>query len=133
MTHAASFGAVIYAKDLAKLTAFYQALLALQQGYATDEFVVLAASPTSASQCQLVVHAIPPHIAYTFEIIQPPEPRSETAIKLFFAVSDLAESEQIAKQHGGGLMPERWQGPKFVACNGFDSEGNIFQLRQFVN
>jgi predicted enzyme related to lactoylglutathione lyase len=133
MTHAASFGAVIYAKDLAKLTAFYQALLALQRGHATDEFVVLAASPTSTSQFQLVVHAIPPHIANTFEINQPPEPRSETAIKLFFAVSDLAESEQIAKQNGGGLMPERWQGPKFVACNGIDCEGNIFQLRQFVN
>lgn len=79
---------------------------------------------------QMVVHAIPPHIASTIVISSPPVRREQTAIKLFFTVSSLSEARATAAKLGGEVFSEQWNGPGFRVCNACDPEGNIFQVRE---
>jgi predicted enzyme related to lactoylglutathione lyase len=118
-------GLFVYAKDLARLARFYEALLGMTRLHATDEMVVL-----ESQDVQLIVHAIPPHIAATFEITTPPQRREDTALKFFFTVPTIAAARAQAPALGGEVMLQQWQGPGFVVCNACDPEGNIFQVRE---
>lgn len=118
-------GAVIYAKDLARLSAFYQAVLGMALRHAEPDHEVI-----ESADLQLVIHAIPPQIADTITIDTPPQPRDEQAIKLFFTVADLAQARTRAHALGGEVGDAGWAGPGFVAHNAHDPEGNIFQLRE---
>jgi predicted enzyme related to lactoylglutathione lyase len=120
-------GALVYAKDLPRLSTFYQRLLAMTPSVADAEHHVL-----ESSDFQLVVHAIPPHIASTFTIASPPEPREDTAIKLFFSVDSLAAAAATAAALGGALFERGWSGPGFTVRDGIDPEGNVFQLREWT-
>ncbi len=119
-------GAFIYAKDLQRVSLFYQQLLSMTPLYADAEHHVL-----ESPDIQLLVHAIPPHIASTVEIAAPPDRREQTAIKLFFTVASLVTAVSAAQSLGGDLFEPEWHGPGFRARNGCDPEGNIFQLREF--
>jgi predicted enzyme related to lactoylglutathione lyase len=120
-------GALVYAKDLQRMSVFYQRLLPMTRLAADDEHHVL-----ESPDLQLVVHAIPPHIAATFAIAVPPERREEQAIKLFFTVDSLARAAAVARSLGGELFDGGWSGPGFTARNGMDPEGNVFQLRELL-
>jgi len=120
-------GALIYAKDLARLSAFYQQLLGMQRLLADAEHHVI-----ESADMQLIIHAIPPHIAATFTISSPPLPREEQAIKLFFTVPSLAAAEAAAESLGGALFGPAYAGPGFRVRNGYDPEGNIFQVREAI-
>jgi len=118
-------GALIYAKRLDALSRFYQALLGMAVRVQDAEHHVL-----ENSDFQLIVHAMPAHIAETVEIAEPPLPRGEQAIKLFFTVSgDLGHAEALVQTLGGGLLGGVYEGPGFKVRNAFDLEGNIFHLR----
>lgn len=80
----------------------------------------------------LVVHAIPKEIADSISIASPPELRTNVPIKLFFPVASLAEARDKAASLGGALYPsdKEWGGRGFRACDGYDPEGNIVQLRE---
>ncbi len=126
MTGPARVGAVIYAKNLGPLTNFYRELLIAEVLHSDAEYAVL-----QSPDIQLVVHAIPQHIASTFEISVPPAPREETAIKLFFAVPSLEWARGVVSNLGGIVQTPLWKGPGFKACNAVDPEGNVFQIRVF--
>jgi len=117
-------GALIYAQRLDALSRFYQALLDMTVRVQDAEHHVL-----ENSDFQLIIHAMPAHIADTVEIAEPPIPRGEQAIKLFFTVSDLGQAEALAQTLGGGLLGGVYEGPGFKVRNAFDLEGNIFHLR----
>ena len=120
------FGAVLFVKDVARMRAFYEAVVGLS---------VTEAAPTWArlgtGAFELVVHGIPPHIAATFEISSPPERREEAAIKLVFPVADIAIARATAALLGGELNPpdREWQLGSQRICDGVDPEGNVFQVR----
>ena len=118
-------GALIYAKDLNRLSQFYQALLSMRLLIADSEHHVI-----ESADFQLVIHAIPAHVAATFEIATPPAPREEQAIKLFFTVMSLSDAATIAASLGGALIGQEYAGPGFNLRNGYDPEGNIFQVRE---
>ena len=120
-------GLFLYAKDLEAVARFYESLIDMQRLHATPEIVVL-----QAEGIQLVVHAIPAPLAATIHIQSPPEKRTETALKFFFTVANLATASVLATALGGEVMPERWAGPGFVAANANDPEGNIFQIREKI-
>ena len=117
-------GALIYAKHLEALSDFYQNLLAMQSLAQDADHHVL-----ENEDIQLIIHAVPEHIARTFEITAPPEPRQEQSIKLFFTVGSLGHAEKQATELGGGLLGPIYEGPGFKARNAFDPEGNVFHLR----
>lgn len=122
-------GAVVFAKGLERVAKFYEQLLSLSVTHAEPDHVVL-----ESEQLELVVHAIPGHIARSITITEPPEVREETPIKLFFPVASLAAARSLASLLGGHLNPgqREWTGRGFRACDGHDPEGNVFQLRQNV-
>lgn len=121
----AKAGALIYAKDLERLSHFYQTLLSMQLLVADTEHHVI-----ESADIQLIIHAIPPHIASTFSIATPPVPREEQAIKLFFTVPSLSAAQTVAASLGGALFGHEYAGPGFKVRNGYDPEGNILQLRE---
>ena len=121
-----TFGAVLFVKDVARMRAFYEAVVGLS---------VTEAAPTWArlgtGAFELVVHGIPPHIDATFESSSPPERREEAAIKLVFPVADIAIARATAALLGGEMNPPdcEWQLGSQRVCDGVDPEGNVFQVR----
>lgn len=97
--------------------------------HSESDHIVLAAAPI-----ELVIHAIPKHIADTFTITVPPERRTETPIKLYFFVASIAEARVKAAALGGELnSPEgEWTARGFRACDAHDPEGNVLQLRELA-
>jgi len=118
-------GIFIYAKDLDRLSGFYQSVLGMTAAHRTDQMIVLR-SP----DFQLIVHAMPPHLASQVAIATPPQLRDTAAIKFFCTVPSLAVAAESAHALGGQVLPEQWQGPGFVVRNACDPEGNIFQVRE---
>jgi predicted enzyme related to lactoylglutathione lyase len=118
-------GHLIYALDLARLSACYQALLDMRVLLADSEHHVL-----QSADAQLVLHAIPPSIAAGIHIATPPLAREDTAIKPFFTVASLAAAEATLQKLGGRWAAGEWQGPGFRCRNAVDPEGNIIQLRE---
>jgi predicted enzyme related to lactoylglutathione lyase len=122
-------GAVVYAKNAPALAAFYASVAGLTQVHAESDHVVL-----EASGFQLVVLAVPAHIAASIHISSPPRRRENTPIKLVFAVSSLAASRATAQRLGGELnaAEREWEFQGARVCDGFDPEGNVFQVRQYA-
>jgi predicted enzyme related to lactoylglutathione lyase len=120
-------GAVLFAKDVARVCAFYTEVIELKLASNHGGRSVL----TSAGS-QLTIHAIPPHLAATIEIKTPATRREETPIKLVFAVASLAAARARAEKHGGEVDPveREWRLVDSMVCDGHDPEGNVFQLRE---
>lgn len=122
-------GAVVFAKVVDRLTAFYRDAMSLAVTHEEPGLVVL-----EGNDMQLILHAISPHIADTFEIADPPVAREDTAIKLLFRVADFAAARAAAAAHGGRFDPpeKEWGARGFLACEGVDPEGNVVQIRKLA-
>jgi predicted enzyme related to lactoylglutathione lyase len=122
-----SFGAVVYAKDLERVAAFYSRVAALAVVRREDAFVQLRRGPL-----ELVVHRIPPHLAAAIHVADPPQRREDTAVKLVFSVGSIAEARADAEALGGVIDPveREWTFDGCTLCDGHDPEGNVIQLRQ---
>lgn len=125
-----SAGMVIYAKDIKRVAEFYQFLLDLEVKHADDEFIKL-----EANSLQLFIHKLPKPIAASITIETPPKRRSNTAIKPVFFVKEVQAKREPTVKYGGELnAPEtEWQFDGYWVCDGYDPEGNIFQLRAAIN
>lgn len=127
MSGPARTGVLFYAKNLDRMSSFYERVLGARVVFADEHHKVL-----QSADVQLIVHAIPPHIAETFTVAVPPEPRAEQAIKPFFTVASLTEAERIATERGGVVMGPIWPAPGLRVRNVCDPEGNIVHLRERV-
>jgi catechol 2,3-dioxygenase-like lactoylglutathione lyase family enzyme len=120
-------GLVIFAKDKARMLAFYQRTLGLQLIEEDASYALL-----HNTQLQLVLQIIPAHIAAQIEIASPPLAREDTPMKLSFSVPSLAAAREAATACGGSIKPSaaewRWRGQLIV--DGLDPEGNVLQFRQ---
>ena len=127
MSGPARSGLFLYAKDIHRLTHFYEFVLGMHRLHELPGLIVL-----QADGVQLVVHEIPPDIADTITIASPPRKRENTALKFFFTVPSIAAARSAATAQGGEVDSEHWTGPGFVVCNACDPEGNVFQVRESV-
>lgn len=120
-------GAVVFAKDPARVARFYQEIAGLSVVQTEDGHIIL-----ESEDIQLVVHAIPKRVADTIDIADPPKLRDERAIKLFFPVASLAVARDKAPSLGGGLSAKgkEFAARGFRACDGYDPEGNVVQFRE---
>ena len=120
-------GAVVYAKDVARVSSFYAQVVGLEVTHSDHDHVVL-----ESAVFQLVVHATPAGIAASLEIADPPIRREDTAVKLVFPVPSIGTARTLAAKHGGELdPPEReWRFQGHRVCDGHDPEGNVIQLRE---
>jgi predicted enzyme related to lactoylglutathione lyase len=121
--------AVVYAKDARRLADFYAQLLALPGIESGDSFVRMG-----TAALELTIVQAPPALAATIVIAQPPPVREETPIKLSFGVPDIEALRPWVERLGGGLQsPDAawsWRGATHL--DGWDAEGNVFQLRQLA-
>jgi predicted enzyme related to lactoylglutathione lyase len=122
-------GAVVYANDIDGVSRFYAELVGLPIVLREPDHVVLE-SPSY----QLVVVAMAAELAARYALSSPPGRREDTAIKLCFAVPDLALAREAAARWGGALAdPDReWAFRGTRVCDGWDPEGNVVQLRAGV-
>ena len=120
-------GAVVYAGDLARLTAFYADVPGFTVAHSEPDHVVLE-SPS----LQLVIVAIPEHVAATISVADPPVRRTDTPIKLVFTVASIEDVRAAVELRGGQLNPpgREWQFQGFRVCDGHDPEGNVVQFRE---
>ncbi len=126
MSHPFSAGAVLYAKDIERVSCFYEKLLGLTPVQREPDFVVL-----EGGAFQLVVVAMAPAIAERTNIESPPLRRENTPVKLCFAVADLTAAREAAQALGGALnaAEREWDFQGHRVCDGHDPEGNVIQLR----
>jgi len=120
-------GAVIYAKDLSRVTAFYREVAVLPVTHSEIDYAIL-----ESETFQRVVHAIPAGIAASIDVASPPMRREDAAVKLIFPVPSIDASRALAALHGGALNPpeREWQFRGRRICDGHDPEGNVIQLRE---
>ncbi|MCU7646934.1 VOC family protein [Pseudomonas piscis] len=120
-------GFVLYSLDPQALARFYSALLDWSISERQPDYLQL-----QHQGMELTLIQVPAAIAARIVLQDPPLPRSESACKPVFWVSDLDLARQRAAGAGGRLYePEReWQFKGARVCDGIDPEGNIFQLRQ---
>lgn len=120
----AAAGAVLFAKDLLRTATFYERVFDVRVVRREADHVVLR-----SASFEVVVHAIPAHIAATFSIATPPERRDEAAVKLCLPVASLAEARSMATTCGGAIDPaeREWVYEGRRVCDGMDPEGNVVQ------
>ena len=119
--------AVIFAKDVAKLAVFYGEVVGMSEVYRDEHHIVL-----DEKGFQLVIHGIPSWIAEQIEIAEPPVVREDTPIKVCLPVESLETARARARELGGKVGPKskEWSTAGFRACDGYDPEGNVFQVRE---
>lgn len=119
-------GAVLYAVDVARAQAFYQAVGGLPVAHVEADHVTLG-----KSDFQLTILKIPESIATSIKIASPPQRRTETPIKLVFYVASIAAARAAASLHSGELNPQEqeWELSDCLVCDSADPEGNIVQFR----
>lgn len=119
--------AVIFAKDIEALARFYRETAEMIEVHRDTDHIVL-----NEQGFHLVVHGIPKPIAATIQITSPPEVRDETQIKICLPVWSIERARTKAAELGGHIGPKtkEWGAPGFRACDGYDPEGNVFQVRE---
>ncbi len=123
----ARFGAVVYAKDVSRISAFYAAVLGVDVAHHEDDHVIL-----ESPGCQLVVQAIPTSIAQSIVVNSPPTRRRDTPLKLVFPVDSITRVRAVADDLGGQIdsSEHEWHFQQDRVCDGCDPEGNVIQLRE---
>ena len=111
-------GAMLFVKDLDRMTAFYRDVLELEPIEETrlENWVEFRGSGARFS-----LHAIPSDISTGIRIDSPPHPREESNAKLIFAVHSVEATLQRIEQMGLPLLRRPWGGTEAV-----DPEGNVF-------
>jgi predicted enzyme related to lactoylglutathione lyase len=119
--------AVIYAKDVSRLSAFYARVANLAIAHEEAGHASLG-----SAALQLFIVAMNPHVAARVQIAQPPVPRENTALKFIFPVTSLSAAREFAAETNGALKPaeSEWTFDGHRHCDGLDPEGNVFQLRE---
>jgi hypothetical protein len=120
-------GVVIFAKNKARVSAFYRSTLDLVAFEEASSHDVLR-----GHGLEVVVHAIPRKIAAEIKITRPPTVRDETPIKPTFVVASLEAVRAAAQVTGGYLKPLEgaWHFRGATVLDGHDPEGNVVQFKQ---
>jgi predicted enzyme related to lactoylglutathione lyase len=113
-------GAMLFVKDLERMTAFYTEVLGLT---VVPETRLANWVEFRSNGSRFSLHAIPAEIATGIAIDSPPVPREKGVTKLTFAVADVAATLARIEAMGLPLLRRPWGGVEAV-----DPEGNVFAL-----
>ncbi|MDB9527620.1 hypothetical protein PN498_16610 [Oscillatoria sp. CS-180] len=120
-------GLVIYAIALQPMVDFYTQVFGFNTHTSDDSDAVLY-----SDELELVLLQAPVEIANSVTLTNPPQPRESTPIKPVFFI-DESTSKIRDKIHlaGGHFNPKtkEWTFQGRTVCDGWDLEGNIFQVR----
>lgn len=115
-------GAMLFVKDLDRMTTFYTEVLGLT---AVPDTRLADWVEFRSDGSQFSLHAIPSDTAAAIHIGSPPSPREQSVTKLTFAVSDVAATLARIEALGLPLLRRPWGDVEAT-----DPEGNIFSLRR---
>lgn len=120
---------VVFARDVIQLARFYGEVAALSAVHSDADHVVL-----EEERFQVVIHGLPRGVAASIRVTAPPVVRKNNPIKLCLPVASIEAARQKASDLGGWVGPraKEWEARGFRACDGYDPEGNVFQLRESV-
>jgi predicted enzyme related to lactoylglutathione lyase len=120
-------GAVLFTVNLKSLATFYERVVGMRVATTADDHISL-----ETGSFRLTVHAIPERHAKNIKIKTPPVIREAAAVKMAFRVKDIAQARAIAAQLGGAVYADdrEWRYEGNTICDGYDPDGNVFQLWQ---
>ena len=127
MSYESRTGAVLFAKGLDRIAAFYSAVLGLTEANRDDDHILL-----ESPGFQLVVHRIPGDRATTVDSSLPPVRRATAAFKPVFFVPNIGSVRLLVEANGGVMEPadKEWSFNGVRVCDGLDPEGNVVQFRE---
>jgi predicted enzyme related to lactoylglutathione lyase len=116
---------VLFVANVPRMTRFYQALASMTLIHEDDAHAVLL-----HGGFELVIHAL-----RGAEPVSPggtPLVREDSYLKVCLPVDSIARARTAAASLGGAIQPpdREWEGRGFRACDGYDPEGNVVQVRQ---
>jgi predicted enzyme related to lactoylglutathione lyase len=117
--------AVLFTINVARLATFYEHVIGMERRAAHDDHVVL-----EQGVFRLTVHGIPAQYAKGITIATPPAVRESSALKLSFRVTSIVDARETAARFGGCIYePDReWRDHAKTLCDGWDPDGNVFQV-----
>ncbi len=116
---------VLWVEDLKSATDFYCKLLAADAGDVSEEF-----TRVMSPQNEVLLHAVPEQ--FRSGLSTPLQVREDAVIKPVFAVASIEAARDSVIETAGvvfGIETENRYGATNY-CDGFDTEGNVFQLAQ---
>jgi predicted enzyme related to lactoylglutathione lyase len=121
---------VIFAVDVNKVAAFYQAVLGVSPrpnpGDNKKDLRLCRANE------EILIHSIPAHITKTIKVQTPPAPRDDSAMKPIFDVEALTESLAQVSGKGGVVTAMTFTLDGLTRHDVLDPEGNVIQLRSAI-
>lgn len=122
-------GCVLFVSDMDRMASFYQGVMGLERLSEDASHVRLF-----ANGFELVVHQLPAAIASGIAINNPPDLRASSPAKVVYRVDDIDSARAQATALEGQLfdVDTQWEFAGMLVCDGWDPEGNVFQLRQLV-
>jgi predicted enzyme related to lactoylglutathione lyase len=123
-----TLSAVVYAKDLDRMVAFYTALGLTVYESARGDYAVLI----GGTELELSIVQVPERIASQIDLSDPPPAREKTPIKLVFVVPSIDHTLEATRLLGGRVKDgsNRWQFRGHAVQDAVDPEGNVYQLRE---
>ena len=120
-------GAVLYAKDLIRLTKFYVAIGGEKTEGNDGEFAVVTSSGS-----ELILLQAPTKIASQIVIQEPPTIRSTTPFKPIIETPSIDDIVLTLLEMGGRPVPDAkpWKFRHYLVQDIVDPEGNVIQLWQ---
>ena len=120
-----SAAAVIYVKDLDRMSAFYERCLGFETVDRGDGYRVLEAAGWTLSLVRAAEE-----ILTAIEVPAPTRRRTGVPVKLGFGVRSIEGTRAGAQALGGQIDPPdtAWDFGDFRRCDGVDPEGNVIQL-----
>jgi predicted enzyme related to lactoylglutathione lyase len=118
---------VVFVAAVREMSAFYRELASMSVLHEDDGHAVL-----EADGFQLVVHGLSgeprvgPDDAGHLPI------RQDSYVKVCLPVENIAAARARAAAHGGAIKAphHEWEARGFRACDGYDPEGNVIQVRE---
>jgi predicted enzyme related to lactoylglutathione lyase len=123
-------GLVIYVSNLKKMSSFYREVFGLRQREADEEYVAMM-----HEEFDLVLLRTATSKRAGREVDEVSSPRQDTAVKpVFFIAEPIQRIRDKVVTLGGGFKPsnKEWEFDGARVCDGWDPEGNIFQVRSSI-
>ena len=118
---------VVFVADVERVSAFYREVASMQVLVQDDSHCVLA-----IEGFQVTVHALRGEPAVKTLAHGEVPVRQDSYLKLCLPVPSIASARIVAERYGGAIKASdfEWGARGFRACDGYDPEGNVIQVRE---